>query len=244
MHVHQSVWKGGQNLFAGDGYAGPVGLRALLHRRRHQAREGAQRDHQPGHQLLQAPRARLRGADQPRLLRAQPLGLLPHPVRRRARRAAASRCASPTRRRTRTSRFAALLMAGLDGVQNKIHPGDPLDKNLYDLEPEEAAKVPHPCASLDEALDNLDKDREFLTRGGVFTNDMHRRLHRAQVRGGAALPHDHAPRRVRHVLLGLKPAGAVVGKGRPRPPLFAFAARPTACGRLRRKPPAYSAFSA
>jgi glutamine synthetase len=68
--------------------------------------------------------------------------------------------------------FAAMLMAGLDGVQNKIHPGDPMDKNLYDLEPEEAAKVPHPCASLDEALDNLASDREFLTRGGVFTDDM------------------------------------------------------------------------
>jgi glutamine synthetase len=68
--------------------------------------------------------------------------------------------------------FAAMLMAGLDGVQNKINPGDPLDKNLYDLEPEEAAKVPHPCASLDEALENLDKDRGFLTRGGVFTDDM------------------------------------------------------------------------
>ena len=68
--------------------------------------------------------------------------------------------------------FSAMLMAGLDGVQNKVHPGDPMDKNLYDLEPEEAAKVPHPCASLDEALDSLDKDREFLTRGGVFTNDM------------------------------------------------------------------------
>jgi glutamine synthetase len=68
--------------------------------------------------------------------------------------------------------FAAMLMAGLDGVQNKIHPGEPMDKNLYDLEPEEAAKIPHPCASLDEALENLDKDREFLTRGGVFSNDM------------------------------------------------------------------------
>ena len=51
--------------------------------------------------------------------------------------------------------FSAMLMAGLDGVQNKIHPGDPVDKNLYDLEPEEAAKVPHPCASLDEALEHL-----------------------------------------------------------------------------------------
>jgi glutamine synthetase len=68
--------------------------------------------------------------------------------------------------------FAAMMMAGLDGVQNKIHPGDPMDKNLYDLPPEEAAKVPHPCASLDQALGELDKDREFLTRGGVFSNDM------------------------------------------------------------------------
>jgi glutamine synthetase len=57
-------------------------------------------------------------------------------------------------------------------VQNRTHPGDPMDKNLYDLAPEEAAKVPHPCASLDEALSNLDRDREFLTRGGVFTDDM------------------------------------------------------------------------
>ena len=68
--------------------------------------------------------------------------------------------------------FSAMMMAGIDGIQNKIHPGDPMDKNLYDLEPEEAAKVPHPCASLDEALDHLDRDREFLIRGGVFTNDM------------------------------------------------------------------------
>ena len=68
--------------------------------------------------------------------------------------------------------FAAMLMAGLDGMQNKIHPGDPMDKNLYDLPPEEAAKVPTVCSSLDKALDYLDKDREFLTRGGVFTNDM------------------------------------------------------------------------
>jgi len=63
-------------------------------------------------------------------------------------------------------------MAGLDGVQNKIHPGDPLDKNLYDLPPEEAKKVPNVCHSLDQALDCLDKDRDFLLRGGVFSNDV------------------------------------------------------------------------
>jgi glutamine synthetase len=62
-------------------------------------------------------------------------------------------------------------MAGLDGIQNKTHPGDPADKNLYDLPPEEDAKIPTVCSSLEEALANLDKDREFLTRGGVFSND-------------------------------------------------------------------------
>ena len=67
--------------------------------------------------------------------------------------------------------FAAMLMAGLDGVQNKIHPGDPIDKNMYDLPPEEAAKVPHVCSSLEEALANLDKDHAFLTKGGVFSED-------------------------------------------------------------------------
>ena len=67
--------------------------------------------------------------------------------------------------------FAALLMAGLDGIQNKIHPGDPADKNLYDLPPEEDAKIPTVCASLDEALDALKADHEFLTRGGVFSKD-------------------------------------------------------------------------
>jgi len=68
--------------------------------------------------------------------------------------------------------FAAMLMAGLDGIQNKIHPGDAADKDLYDLEPEEAKHIPTVCHSLDMALEHLDKDREFLTRGGVFTNDV------------------------------------------------------------------------
>ena len=60
--------------------------------------------------------------------------------------------------------FAAMMMAGLDGIQNKIHPGDPADKDLYDLEPEEAKHIPTVCHSLDMALEHLDKDREFLTR--------------------------------------------------------------------------------
>ncbi|HDH9217255.1 TPA: glutamate--ammonia ligase [Escherichia coli] len=67
--------------------------------------------------------------------------------------------------------FAAQLMAGLDGITNKIHPGDAMDKNLYDLPPEEAKEIPTVAGSLEEALNALDADREFLTHGGVFTND-------------------------------------------------------------------------
>ena len=67
--------------------------------------------------------------------------------------------------------FAALLMAGLDGIQNKIHPGDAADKNLYDLPPEEAKEIPQVCGSLKEALEELDKGRAFLTKGGVFSDD-------------------------------------------------------------------------
>ena len=68
--------------------------------------------------------------------------------------------------------FAAMMLAGLDGIQNKIHPGDPMDKDLYDLPPEEDKAIPTVCHSLDMALDALDADREFLTAGGVFTDDL------------------------------------------------------------------------
>ncbi|MDE9500141.1 glutamine synthetase, partial [Xenorhabdus bovienii] len=67
--------------------------------------------------------------------------------------------------------FSALLMAGLDGIINKIHPGDAMDKNLYDLPAEEAQEIPTVASSLEEALAALDADREFLTRSGVFTDD-------------------------------------------------------------------------
>lgn len=62
-------------------------------------------------------------------------------------------------------------MAGLDGIQNRIHPGDAADKNLYDLPPEESKEIPQVCGSLKEALDALDGDRDFLLRGGVFSNE-------------------------------------------------------------------------
>jgi glutamine synthetase len=68
--------------------------------------------------------------------------------------------------------FSAMVMAGLDGIQNKINPGEAMDKDLYDLPPEEEKKIPKVCHSLDMALEHLDKDRKFLTAGGVFTNDV------------------------------------------------------------------------
>ncbi|PTB90295.1 glutamine synthetase [Pseudidiomarina aestuarii] len=68
--------------------------------------------------------------------------------------------------------FAALVMAGLNGIKNKIHPGDAMDKDLYDLPAEEAKEIPTVCHSLEMALEALDKDREFLTAGGVMTDDM------------------------------------------------------------------------
>jgi len=67
--------------------------------------------------------------------------------------------------------FSALLMAGLDGIKNKIHPGQAMDKDLYDLPAKELKKIPTVCGSLREALQALDKDREFLKAGGVFEDD-------------------------------------------------------------------------
>jgi glutamine synthetase len=68
--------------------------------------------------------------------------------------------------------FSAILMAALDGIQNKIHPGEPLDKDIYDLPPEEAAKVPKTPGALHEALDALQKNHSFLLKGDVFTEDV------------------------------------------------------------------------
>jgi len=68
--------------------------------------------------------------------------------------------------------FAAMMMAGVDGILNKVHPGDAMDKDLYDLPPEEGKAIPTVCHSLDMALDALNADREFLTAGGVFTDDL------------------------------------------------------------------------
>jgi glutamine synthetase len=171
MHVHQSVWKEGKNLFAGTGYAGMSEFALyyiggiIKHARALNAitnpGTNSYKRLVPG---FEAP-INLAYSARNRSVACR----IPFVTSDKARRVEV-RFPDPTT--NPYFAFAAMLMAGLDGVQNKIHPGDPLDKNMYDLPPEEAKKVPNVCSSLDMALDYLDKDREFLTRGGVFSNDM------------------------------------------------------------------------
>ncbi len=171
MHVHQSVWKNGENLFAGNGYAG-LSEFALFY-------IGGIIKHARALNAITNPgtnsyKRLVPGFEAP--------VKLAYSARNRSASIRIPHVPSPKGRRIETRFpdplanpylcFSALLMAGLDGVQNKIHPGEAADKNLYDLPPEEDAKIPTVCHSLDQALDCLDKDREFLTRGGVFTNSM------------------------------------------------------------------------
>jgi len=171
MHVHQSVWKDGQNLFAGDKYAGLSDF-ALYY-------IGGIIKHARALNAITNPgtnsyKRLVPGFEAP--------VKLAYSARNRSASIRIPYVASPKGRRIEVRfpdptanpyfAFAAMLMAGIDGVQNKIHPGDAADKNLYDLPPEEDAKIPTVCSSLDQALEHLDKGREFPTRGGVFSNDM------------------------------------------------------------------------
>ena len=101
--------------------------------------------------------------------------------------------------------FAAMLMAGLDGIKNKIHPGPAMDKNLYDLPPAELQEIPTVCGSLREALESLDKDRDFLLKGGVFAKDLIESYIELKQEESDALRDDAAPGRIRHVLFLLNP---------------------------------------
>jgi glutamine synthetase len=171
MHVHQSIWKDGKNLFAGNGYAGLSDF-ALYY-------IGGIIKHAKALNAITNPgtnsyKRLVPGFEAP--------VKLAYSARNRSASIRIPHVSSPKGRRIETRFpdplanpylcFSALLMAGLDGVQNKIHPGEAADKNLYDLPPEEDAKIPTVCASLEEALEALNKDREFLTRGGVFTDSM------------------------------------------------------------------------
>ena len=171
MHVHMSIWKGGKNLFAGNGYAGlsEFALHYIGGIIKHARALNAITN--PGtnsyKRLVPGFEAPVKLAYSARNRSASIR--VPYVQSDKARRIEV-RFPDPTANPYLA--FAAMMMAGLDGVQNKIHPGDPADKNLYDLSPEEDAKIPTVCSSLDQALDYLDKDREFLTRGGVFSNEM------------------------------------------------------------------------
>jgi glutamine synthetase len=171
MHVHQSVWKGGTNLFAGDGYAGLSDFAlyyiggVIKHARALNAitnpGTNSYKRLVPGFEapVKLAYSARNRSAS----IR---IPYVPSPKGRRIEVRFPDPTANPY------LAFSALLMAGLDGVENKIHPGDASDKNLYDLPPEEDIKIPTVCSSLEQALEALDADRGFLTKGGVFTDGM------------------------------------------------------------------------
>ena len=172
MHTHQSLWKGGKPLFAGDGYAG-LSQMALWY-------IGGLIKHGPALSAIIAPTTN----SYKRLVPGfeAPVNL----AYSRRNRSAACRIpmysASPKAKRIEFRppdpscnpymAFAAMLMAGLDGIENKIDPGQPLDKDIYDLEPEELAKVPSMPGALDEALDALDADHQFLLKGDVFTEEL------------------------------------------------------------------------
>ncbi|MBU0604190.1 MAG: type I glutamate--ammonia ligase [Gammaproteobacteria bacterium] len=170
MHVHQSIWKDGKNLFAGNGYAG-LSEFALYY-------IGGIIKHAKALNAITNP-----GTNSYKRLvpHYEAPVKLAYSARNRSASIRIPHVASDKARRIETRFpdplanpylcFAALMMAGLDGVQNKIHPGDPADKNLYDLPPEEDKMIPTVCASLDEALAALEADHAFLTKGGVFSED-------------------------------------------------------------------------
>ena len=172
MHVHQSVWKGGKNLFAGDGYAGLSEFALcyiggiIKHARALNAITN------PGtnsyKRLVPGFEAPVKLAYSSRNRSASVRDPLRAPTRRAAHRGSLPGSAAPTP----IWIFAAMLMAGLDGIENKMHPGEAATKDLYHLPPEEDAKIPTVCSSLDQALDYLDKGRAFLTKGGVFTDGL------------------------------------------------------------------------
>ena len=171
MHVHQSIWKGGQPMFAGNKYAdlSDMCLSYIAGILKHAKAINAftnptTNSYQrlvPGYEapVLLAYSARNRSAS----------CRIPHVTSPKAKRI---EIRFPDPAANPYLGFAAMLMAGIDGIQNKMHPGEAMDKNLYDLPPAELAKIPTVCGSLREALDSLDKDRTFLKAGGVFTDDM------------------------------------------------------------------------
>ena len=172
MHVHTSLWKDGKNLFAGSGYAGlsEIGLHAI----------GGLLRHAPALCAITNPTTNsykrlVPGYEAPINLaysRRNRSATIRIPVYSPHWRSKRLEFRLPDGSSNPYLAFAAMLMAMLDGIKNKINPGEPLDKDIYDLKPEELETVPKTPASLDEALTNLRKDHEFLLQGDVFTSDV------------------------------------------------------------------------
>jgi glutamine synthetase len=171
MHVHMSLFKDGENLFSGDGYGG-LSETALYY-------IGGVIKHARAINAFANPATNsykrlVPGFEAPTILA--------YSARNRSASIRIPYIANPKGRRIEVRfpdsmanpylAFAALMMAGLDGIQNKIHPGDAMDKDLYDLPPEEEKELKLVAFSLDEALVALHEDREFLTAGGVFSDDL------------------------------------------------------------------------
>jgi glutamine synthetase len=170
MHTHMSIWDGGKPLFAGNGYAGLSDMclyfigGVIKHAKALNAftnpTTNSYKRLVPGYEapVLLAYSARNRSAS----------CRIPYGTGAKAKRV---EFRFPDAMANPYLCYAALLMAGLDGIENKIHPGEAMDKNLYDLPPEELAEVPTVCGSLREALNSLAADHAFLVKGGVFTED-------------------------------------------------------------------------
>jgi len=171
MHVHMSLAKDGQNLFSGDEYGGlsETALYYIGGIIKHAKALNAFTNSSTNSYKRLVP-----GFEAP--------VMLAYSARNRSASIRIPFVGSPKARRIEVRfpdptansylAFAAMLMAGLDGIQNKIHPGEAMDKDLYDLPAEEAAAIPQVCHSFDQALEALAADKDFLTAGGVFTEDM------------------------------------------------------------------------
>jgi len=170
MHVHQSIWKSGKPLFAGSGYAdlSDTALYYIGGIIKHAKSLNAFTN-----PLTNSYKRLIPGFEAP--------VLLAYSARNRSASCRIPYSASPKGKRVEVRfpdpganpylAFAAMLMAGLDGIANKIHPGEAMDKNLYDLPPDELAQVPTVCGSLREALDSLKADHDFLLKGDVFSKE-------------------------------------------------------------------------
>jgi glutamine synthetase len=171
MHTHQSIWKDGKPTFAGSGYAdlsdtalyyiGGIIKHARAINAFSNPLTNSYKRLIPGFEapVLLAYSARNRSA-------SCRIPIAPGPKGKRVEVRFPDPGANPY------LTYAAMLMAGIDGIENRIHPGDPMDKNLYDLPPEELKDVPTVCGSLREALETLDAGRDFLKKGGVFSDDL------------------------------------------------------------------------